>query len=861
MSRVVVKFGGTSVASLDRWQTIHAVARDHLAAGRQPVVVCSAVAGVSDLLVKLVGATRTGTQEPLLVELTTRHQQLADELGVPLATLQDELDALRRLATGAALLGEAAPSVHARILARGELMSTRLGAAWLATQGLPVTWLDARELLTSDGHGGPTQSFLGAHVAPGADDALAASLPDGVVLTQGFIARNPEGRTVLLGRGGSDTSAALFAGRLRAPCEIWTDVPGMFTADPRRVPAARLLRQLSYDEAQEIATMGAKVLHPRAIAPVREAKVPLSIRCTQRPELEGTTVAGDAAAGAPQVKAISHRNGLVLVTMETLGMWQEVGFLARAFQVFAAHGLSIDLVSTSETSVTVSLDPAANALDSALPGCMKELAGICRPRRIDACASVSLVGRGIRTILHRLAPVFELFEEQRVHLLSQAASDLNLTVVVDEEHAPKLVERLHDTLFAHRAADDVLGPTWEQLFRAPETAHVAEEDHTPWWREAREGLLAVAAAGTPVYVTHRPTLVDRAEALLALKHVDRVLYAIKANPHPDILTVFAERGLGFETVSPGEVARVRAHHPDAPILFTPNFAPREEYEQAFVDEGVTVTLDNLHPLQCWPEVFEGRELFVRIDPGKGRGHHAKVRTAGARSKFGVSIDQLPALLDAAARIGARIVGLHAHAGSGVLDPLAWQDTAAFLASIASDLPHVHTLDVGGGLGIPPRPGATGLDLPALDRALGEVRAAHPRYRLQIEPGRFLVAEAGVLLARVTQLKQKADVRYVGVDAGMHTLIRPALYGARHPVENLSRPDGPLGPPVTVVGPICETGDVLARDRVLPTTEEGDVLLVGFAGAYGASMSSDYNLRGRPRDVVWTPGPAKPIEGT
>jgi len=849
-ARVVVKFGGTSVASLPRWQTIARVAEGHLDAGRHPVVVCSAVAGISDQLVALVASTAKGDHESLLDAIDARHAFLAAELGVDPSLVADDLASLRRLATGAALLGEATPSVHARILAHGELLSTRLGAAWLSAQGLPVTWVDARELLTSDGRGGPERSFVGAHVPPGADPDLAARLPDGIVLTQGFIATNPDGRTVLLGRGGSDTSAALLAGRLGSPCEIWTDVPGMFTADPRRVPAARLLRQLSYDEAQEIATMGAKVLHPRAIAPVRAAGVPLTIRCTQRPELDGTTITADTGADGSQVKAISHRNGLVLVAMETLGMWQEVGFLARAFEVFARHGLSVDLVSTSETSVTVSLDPAANALETDLPPCLESLGAFCLPRRIDACASVSLVGRGIRTILHRLAPVFELFEEQRVHMLSQAASDLNLTVVVDEEHAPKLVERLHATLFAHRAADDLLGPTWEQLFRSPSEASPHQET-TPWWRDHRPSLLNVASAGTPVYVTHRETLVARAEALLALRNVDRVLFAIKANPHPDILTLFAGLGLGFETVSPGEIARVRAHCPDAPILFTPNFAPRGEYEQAFLDDGVTVTLDNLHPLQEWPEAFVGRELFVRLDPGKGRGHHAKVRTAGARSKFGVSADQLETLVAAAHRVGARIVGLHAHAGSGVLDPLAWQDTAAFLASVAQDLPDVHTLDLGGGLGIPPHPGAPGLDLAALDRALGEVRAAHPRYRLQIEPGRFLVAEAGVLLTRVTQLKRKADVRYVGVDAGMHTLLRPALYGARHPLENLSRPDGPPCVPTTVVGPICETGDVLARDRVFPEAAEDDVLLIAFAGAYGAAMASDYNLRQRPRDLIWT----------
>ncbi|MEM6929579.1 MAG: bifunctional aspartate kinase/diaminopimelate decarboxylase, partial [Myxococcota bacterium] len=158
-------------------------------------------------------------------------------------------------------------------------------------------------------------------------------------------------------------------------------------------------------------------------------------------------------------------------------------------------------------------------------------------------------------------------------------------------------------------------------------------------------------------------------------------------------------------------------------------------------------------------------------------------------------------------------------------------------------------DVGGGLGVPDRPGRPTLDLGAVDAALASVREAHPRWELWIEPGRYLVAEAGVLLTRVTQRKQKGDLHYVGVDAGMHTLLRPALYGAYHHVTNLSRPAGAERELVTVVGPICETGDVLARDRLIPRSDEGDVLLVGTAGAYGAVMSNDYNRRGRPREIL------------
>ncbi len=198
---------------------------------------------------------------------------------------------------------------------------------------------------------------------------------DQVVITQGFIAANAAGETVLLGRGGSDTSAAYFAAKLSAArLEIWTDVPGLFSANPRAVPTARLLRELHYDEAQEIASNGAKVLHPRCVLPVRQYKIPLHVYATQAPGLEGTVISANVADSAAQVKAIAIKKGITLVSMESPGMWHQVGFLADAFQVFKQHGLSVDLVSTSETNVTVSLDPSANTLDdSALEGLTRRL--------------------------------------------------------------------------------------------------------------------------------------------------------------------------------------------------------------------------------------------------------------------------------------------------------------------------------------------------------------------------------------------------------------------------------------------------------------------------------------------------------
>lgn len=858
MPFVVLKFGGSSVSTVERWQTIASEVRARREEGLRPVLVCSALSGVSNTLEELLNEARHGRHDVVLARIEDQHRELAETMGLQVELLAGEFEELRRLATGTALLGEVGARVRARTLALGELMSTRLGAAWLRKEGIPVTWLDARTVLTSaEEASAPEQRrFLAAGCVHEPDPALQERLGQHeVVLTQGFIASDPSGATVLLGRGGSDTSAACFAAKLDAVrCEIWTDVPGMFTANPRLVPSARLLRELDYDEAQECATTGAGVLHPRAIGPCRRAGIPLHIRSTAHPDLEGTRISADARHGDAQVKAISARSGLVLIAMETLGMWQQVGFLADVFAVFKRHGVSVDTVSTSETNVTVTLDPRANALaQETLAAVMKDLAGYCQPRLVQGCASVSLVGRGIRTILHRLAPVLEVFEEQRIHLVSQAASDLNLTFVVDDEQAERLVRKLHTLLFAHRGGEGALGRTWQELFaprRAPERAVRVE-----WWVKRRPELLLLAESGrTPLYVYDGGEVQAAARRLLGLRSVDRVLYAMKANSHPDLLRFLGDAGVGFECVSPGEVARVLQVFPDlnpSEILFTPNFAPREEYEAAFA-RGVRVTLDNLHPLEAWPEVFAGREVFVRLDPGRGRGHHAKVRTAGARSKFGIAPDQIQRLATQLAAVECRVVGLHAHTGSGVLNPTSWQDTALFLADAATAFPDATVLDLGGGLGVPERRGGEPLDLDALDEAIGQFRAVHPRFQVWLEPGRYLVAEAGVLLARVTQLKRKSDQHYVGVDAGMHTLLRPALYGAWHPIVNLSRLGQPHALVANVVGPICETGDVLGHGRRLPETHEGDILLIANAGAYGRAMSSTYNLRDLPGEVVLNP---------
>ncbi|MCC6632876.1 MAG: aspartate kinase, partial [Gammaproteobacteria bacterium] len=298
---IVLKFGGTSVSNLPNWTNIAAVTRKRLAEGANVLIVHSAVSGITDRLERLLGAALQGEHEAALEAIVARHQQLCEELGVERsAQLNGYFTELKQIAQGIHLTHELSDRTRAMVMSTGELMATEIGSRFLAKLGLAVKWWDAREGLHADAraHGSEKGHYLSStcDFSPDAalSDRLAAMSP--VVITQGFIASDARGDTVLLGRGGSDTSGAYFAAKLSARrLEIWTDVPGMFSANPRNTPSARLLRELHYDEAQEIASSGAKVLHPRCVMPVRAHRIPLFVYATQVPDLEGTHIAAVTA--------------------------------------------------------------------------------------------------------------------------------------------------------------------------------------------------------------------------------------------------------------------------------------------------------------------------------------------------------------------------------------------------------------------------------------------------------------------------------------------------------------------------------------------------------------------------------------
>jgi diaminopimelate decarboxylase/aspartate kinase len=360
---LVLKFGGSSVRGLDQWQAIAERIRERRAQGYRLVLVCSAVEGMTDLLHDL---TRRPGDQPLIDRFLRVHENLAKELDIDgRQWINKARERLSRLA------GESGSTlslpVIAEVLATGEWLCTRLGWAFLQ-QEFETEWVDARGLLEVKPHDKHSERrrWLSAECECGPSSSLRAGLEGcwPVVVTQGYIAGMPGGGAALLGRGGSDTSAALLGGRIGAErIEIWTDVPGLFSADPRVIPEARLLRQLEYAEALEMAASGASVVQPRAVRAAAATNTPVWIADTARPDIGGTHIncQANTAEGA---RAVMCQQGMAVLLLQNIDPRQQVGFLAWVFGVVASHGVSIDLVATSETTTTVAINREANHMDA-----------------------------------------------------------------------------------------------------------------------------------------------------------------------------------------------------------------------------------------------------------------------------------------------------------------------------------------------------------------------------------------------------------------------------------------------------------------------------------------------------------------
>ncbi len=844
MTLIVSKFGGTSVSTRENWDNILRIAQQHLNNEVKPIIVCSAMVQASNNLEKMIDEALIDKHHDLYENLITSYRKLANELEVNKSLIENEEKTLEKLLTGIALLKQAPPQTKAQILSQGELMVTKLGHAFLNQNGIDCLWFDAREaIIAIPDIIGEITNYCASKCSSDYNQDLTEKLTNcsqKAIITQGFIGSTPNGETVLLGRGGSDTSAALLSSIVKASaCEIWTDVPGIYTANPHQMPHARLLKKLNYDEAQEIASMGAKVIHPLCIPPVRKANIPMLVKYSKMPEHSGTRIFRESDDEAPPIKSVLIKHSISLISIDTINMWQKIGFLADVFNVFKKYGYSVDLIATSESNITISLDSSDSQPNrTTLEYLLAELNVFCKAKIIEPCSAVSLVGHDIRRVLPQLGSTLELFDNKQVHLMSLASNDLNLTFVVDESQSQKLCHDLHALLIENNPQSFYYSKSWHDEFGDP------VKRPTPWWEKKKDILLAIAKQESPCYVYNKETQDDKAKELKSLESIDEIFYAVKANANQNILRNLNEHGIGFECVSRQELELILSLFPNInreKVLFTPNFAAKDEYEYA-LSTGCYLTVDSLYPLEQWPKVFNGNGIILRIDPGCGTGHHKFVCTGGNESKFGISISDIDKVLTIIEKNKINVIGLHSHAGSGILSSELWKETALMLAKLAERFPNIKYINLGGGLGVAEKPGQHSIDLKLLDQSLMIVKNNYSQFKFWLEPGRFFVSESGVLLAKVTQCKEKGKVNFIGIETGMNSLVRPALYGAYHNIVNLTRINQTNSGFAHIVGPICESGDTLGYNRMLPKTSENDIILIANAGAYGHCMSSSYNLR-------------------
>jgi diaminopimelate decarboxylase len=376
--------------------------------------------------------------------------------------------------------------------------------------------------------------------------------------------------------------------------------------------------------------------------------------------------------------------------------------------------------------------------------------------------------------------------------------------------------------------------------------------------------------GTPLYVYEEAVIRRQARHLrrsFAAAEPD-LHYAMKANQNPALLRILLEEGLGIDAVSPFEV-RLALEVGFAPgrILFTGSNSTEEDLRYC-LERGVPVNVGSLDELERYGRMNPNGAVAVRINPDIGAGHHHHVITGGPDSKFGIYVSEREAILAALRRHGLRLVGIHAHIGSGILRTDDMLEALEITLKAAGAFPGLEFVDLGGGFGTPNRPRDKPLALAELGSAMCERFLAFRRsqgaaVRMKLEPGRYLVAQSGTLLARVTTFKHTPAHAFVGTDSGFNHLIRPALYGAYHEIVNASAVAGEAVP-VVVAGNICESGDLFTQgnggleDRPVSRPQVGHLLAVRDAGAYGMVLSSQYNMRPRPAEVLVRDGQARLI---
>jgi aspartate kinase len=450
MSIVVMKFGGTSVEDPAAITRTAGIVAGRLALGKRPVVVVSALAKVTDQLLRAAAAAASGDRTGALAissRLRCRHRDTAAALvkeSAELVTLIDQkFDSLDEVLRGLAAILELTPRISDLVSSYGERISSRIVAAAFRERGMDATHVDARDIIVTDSQFGKAIP-QDTHIEKRAAEHLRPLLDENKVpVMGGFIASNEDGITTTLGRGGSDFTGALVGGALAASAiEIWTDVDGIMTCDPRVCPEALRVKVISFEEAAELAYFGAKVLHPATILPAVKKNIPVLVLNSKNPSCEGTRIISLAPHCSSPFKSIAVKKKLSIIDVVASRMLMTHGYLSEIFAIFDKHQCPVDMVSTSEVSVSLTVDS-----NDKLPLIAADLGKLADVKYEGKKALICLVGEDIRGQSGMAAQVFGAIRHINVRMISQGASEINMSFMIEEEDADEAVRSLHAAFF------------------------------------------------------------------------------------------------------------------------------------------------------------------------------------------------------------------------------------------------------------------------------------------------------------------------------------------------------------------------------------------------------------------------------
>ena len=807
----VIKLGGSSQTAEGYDNLIN-----NLKLNVKNIVVVSAIKGITDKLINFVNSIKNKENpNEILMDINKLNNNLIEDLKLEnISFLEKDFDFLSLKMNSNLELQDSIDCIS-----MGETFTAKILSKYLESKNFKSSYLDSIEFINCDSEN--ISVFNNGEFSVDTSVLLKSFENFDILIVPGFRGKNIKNMISIMGRGGSDTTGSIIASSIKAKkYQIWTDVNGIYSSDPNKVNNVNIIKSISYDAAQEISAMGAKVIHPYCIKPCKKYNIPIEVRNTYNYQSDFTTIENVDDSNLP-IYAVTIQENNSIFKIESLNMWNNYGFVYDIFSKFKDFNVDVNIINTSQFDITTT----TNDTDmEKLLSLKKELEKDYNVNITNNCSLISIIGENVKKY-KKLNLIMDAIMNFDIKLTSYSSNDMTLSFMVKKKESDLLANKLHSIIFPFNE------------FKIPKDI---------WWHK----LLSNHGPNECQYLYNLEVVKEQITKLKTLSSINKIYYAVKANNNVDILKTIKDHNIGFETVSINEVDLIKSISPESEMLFTPNFARVDDYLYIFKlkerkNFKIEVIVDNIDIVIEYPGLFGNKEIGIRLDLDYGFGHCNKVITQGQDSKFGVTPNDILKHVEFFEKNNISIVGLHSHMGSGITNYRHWINNFKLILSIYEKIPSsinkIKWFDIGGGFGID-----DDIDFETMNKEIEEIKK-DINIDLYIEPGRFLVAKSGIIWGKVTQTKDKNNTKFIGTNIGMTDLIRPALYSAIHPVYFKEGDDKEI---VTVVGPICESGDILIKNLLInKKVKINDSVIVSNTGAYGIVMASKYNNRNLPKQVI------------